>query len=123
MSNDKIRIIIAGSRNFSDYELLRDKMDLLISNMNEDDIQIVSGGCRGADTMGEDYAVERLNSDIKYFPADWKRFGNAAGPRRNREMAEYATHLVLFWDGSSNGSKNMLREAMNSNLKIRQVMI
>ena len=42
------------------------------------------------------------------FPADWNRFGRTAGPKRNKQMANYANTLVAFWDGKSRGTKNMI---------------
>jgi hypothetical protein len=45
------------------------------------------------------------------FPAKWDKYGKAAGPLRNREMAAYADALILVWDGKSRGSANMLAEA------------
>lgn len=50
--------------------------------------------------------------------SDWKRDGKAAGPIRNRAMAEYADALILVWDGSSRGSGNMLGEARRHDLRV-----
>ncbi len=52
-----MKIIIAGSREFKDYDFLREKMDKLLINQKE--VEIVSGGCRGADILGEKYANEK----------------------------------------------------------------
>jgi len=41
------------------------------------------------------------------FPADWDTHGRAAGPIRNKQMAEYGDALLLIWDGESRGSANM----------------
>ncbi len=71
------RVIIAGSRDFSDYVLLRQTMDILLSNIKED-ITVVCGKARGADTLGEQYAKERGYA-VAYFPADWDKYGKAAG--------------------------------------------
>jgi hypothetical protein len=92
-----IRVIIAGSRNFNDYKLLRSKLDFLLQNYNLNDIEIVSGTAKGADQLGEMYAKEKGIS-VKRFPADWDKFGKSAGVMRNKQMAEYATHSVCFWD-------------------------
>lgn len=75
--------------------------------------------CRGADTLGERFAKEN-GYPIKYFPADWNKYGKAAGVIRNEEMAKYAAEyededdegiLVAFWDGKSRGTKNMIDNA------------
>ena len=109
-------IIIAGSRTFDDYDLLARKMDHLTQNLDE--IEVVSGGARGADELGERWARER-GHQLRIFPADWNRFGRQAGFTRNAEMAGYATHLVAFFDGSSAGTKHMIQLAKKYNLKLR----
>lgn len=53
------RIIIAGTRTFSDYELLRKVMSQTFGSLSMQEIQemkIVSGGCQGADRIGETFA-------------------------------------------------------------------
>ena len=82
-----IRIIIAGSRTFNNYPLLKKTLDECISNLEtNEEIQIVSGGARGADKLGEKYAKERGYS-LKIFPANWDKYGKRAGYLRNNEMA------------------------------------
>jgi len=110
-----MKVIIAGSRNFYNYKKLYEICDHLLQNQSK--IEIVSGTARGADKLGEQYAKEK-GYPIKQFPADWKRFGRAAGPKRNEQMAEYAGMLVAFWDGKSRGTKNMIQIAEKENLKV-----
>jgi hypothetical protein len=98
-----MRIIIAGGREFNDYELLREICDVHISP----DSEIVSGGARGTDKLGERYATE-TGRDLKIFPADWNKHGKGAGHIRNKQMAEYSDMLIAFWDGESKGTKNMI---------------
>jgi hypothetical protein len=100
-----MRVIIAGTRTFENFELLSSVMDLFSSTNTVD--EVVSGGAFGADRLGEQWAKEQ-GIPVKIFKADWNRHGKAAGPIRNEQMAHYADYLVLFWDGESRGSKNML---------------
>ena len=93
-----MNIIIAGSRNFNDYNLLKSSCDNLLTQFTN--IEIVSGTARGADKLGERYAREK-GYDIKQFPANWDKFGKSAGYIRNDEMAQYADMLIAFWDGAS----------------------
>lgn len=113
------RVIIAGSRDFSDYQLLCEKMDRLLSNVKEP-ITVVCGKARGADTLGEQYALER-GYEVLPFPADWERYGRSAGYRRNTQMAENADALVAFWDGESIGTRHMISIAKSHGLKVRVV--
>ena len=101
-----MRVVIAGGREFNDYELLREICDEHISP----DSEIVSGGARGTDKLGERYATE-TGRDLKIFPADWNKHGKGAGHIRNKQMAEYGDMLIAFWDGESKGTLNMIQTA------------
>ena len=113
------KVIVAGTRTFDDYELLKSKLDFFLKNQT--DVEIVSGTARGADALGERYAAER-GLAVKQFPADWDRYGRSAGYRRNAEMAEYADAAVVFWDGKSKGSKHMIDLAKEKGLPVRVVL-
>lgn len=121
MDKYHIRLIIAGGRDFNDYKLLEEKIDYFLSQRPEhEEVQIVSGKARGADSLGEKFANE-YSLNVKEFPADWKKYGKAAGYIRNEEMAKYATHCVCFWDGESKGTKHMIDLAKKHDLKLRIV--
>ncbi len=111
-----MKVIVAGGRNFKKYQVVEDAIKDAISKGLQI-TQVVSGGARGVDTMGETWAVKN-GVDIKRFPAEWDKYGVSAGPIRNAKMAEYGEALILIWDGVSSGSKNMLLQAKNRNLKI-----
>jgi hypothetical protein len=111
------RIIIAGGRNFNNYEQLRDYCDFALSNTKN--IQIVSGGAKGADSLGERYADEK-GFDLIRFEADWGNLGRFAGFARNEQMAWYGSHLIAFWDGISTGTKGMIDTGIREELKIKK---
>lgn len=114
------RVIIAGSRNFDDYELLCTSCDRILGGAKG--IEIVSGAAKGADELGENYANERGYSLVK-FPANWSKNGRFAPFTRNKEMAEYAEMLIVFWDGKSTGTKNMIKYAKLNGLEIHIVKV
>ena len=105
-------MIIAGSREYTDYDTLL-KYFLTLPRPTE----IVSGGCRGADRLGEIIA-HNYKIDLKRFPADWQTYGRAAGPTRNIKMAEYANCLLACWDGISRGTAHMIDAAQQRNLPV-----
>ena len=113
-----MKVIIAGGRSFSDYNLLREVCDHMLQNQVE--VEIVSGKARGADSLGEKYAKEK-NYTIKEFPADWEKYKKSAGYIRNKEMAQYADAAIVFWDGKSKGSKHMIELSQEYNLKLKVV--
>ena len=116
----QLKIIVAGSREFNDYPLLKQKLDFYCQRYSPSQIEIVSGEARGADRLGEKYA-QHSQLSLKQFPADWDKHGKSAGYRRNEEMAEYATHAVVFWDGKSKGSEHMINLAKEQELNLRVV--
>ena len=116
----KYRVIIAGCRDFTDYELLKEKCDFYLQNKKPENIVIVSGHASGADSLGERYAQER-GYETEIYPADWKTNGRAAGPIRNAQMATVADALIAFWDGKSRGTKNMIDTATKRGLQVAVV--
>jgi hypothetical protein len=110
-----IKVIIAGGRDFQDWDKLVEVCDRVFKDYST--VEIVSGAAKGADRLGEQYANER-GHQIKQFPADWDKYGKSAGYRRNAEMANYAGALIAFWDGVSRGTSHMINLAKEKGLKI-----
>jgi len=110
-----IKVIIAGGRDFQDWDKLVEVCDRVFKDYST--VEIVSGAANGADKLGERYANER-GHQIKKFPADWDKYGKSAGYRRNAEMANYAGALIAFWDGVSRGTSHMINLAKEKGLKI-----
>ena len=114
------RVIVAGTREFGNYLLLRMKLTDYLLPIPDEEIEIISGTARGADKLGEQYASDYNLKCIK-FPADWNTYGKSAGYRRNAEMAKYASQehgvLFAFWDGKSKGTKHMIDLAYKYNLE------
>ncbi len=108
-----MKVIIAGGRYFNNEELLCQFCDGVLQNLHT--IEIVSGGAKGADFLGEKYAKKR-NYKLKRFPAAWSKYGKGAGPKRNTAMAIYADLLIAFWDGRSRGTKSMINLAKKKGL-------
>jgi len=113
-----MKVIIAGGRDFKDYNKLKDSCDKILINQNN--IEIVSGTANGADILGERYAQEK-GYEVKKFPAKWDEYGKKAGYMRNQEMGEYADGLIAFWDGKSKGTKHMIDIANKKGLKVRVI--
>jgi len=103
-----MKLIIAGTRNIADAA---DEVCCAICEFElaYDVTELVSGASGNVDLAGEEWAREN-DIPIKRFPADWDKHGKAAGPIRNREMAEYADALIAVWDGESKGTANMILE-------------
>lgn len=111
-----MRLIIAGSRSIGDDTF--PVIDAIITVARLPVSEVVSGGARGADELGERWAAEH-GVALRRFPADWKRYGRAAGHLRNWEMREYGEALLALWDGSSAGTRGMI-SAMRSKVLPRR---
>jgi YspA, cpYpsA-related SLOG family len=118
-----IKVIIAGSRQFNNFEFMKSKLNPMFENI--ENCEIISGTANGADKMGEEYAKYK-GYDIKQMPADWSK-GKSAGYKRNVEMAEYAltgdqARLIVFWDGVSRGTQHMINIAKERNIKTKVIL-
>lgn len=114
------RVIIAGGREFTDYDFLKSKVLYLLQNKNLTEVTIISGHARGTDQLGERFARE-FNLHLKIFPANWEEYGKSAGYRRNAEMLKEADAVICFWDGKSSGTKNMIDISQKANIPVKIV--
>ena len=117
------RVVVAGCRNYENYSEAKRYIDYCISAISKKyELIFLSGGCRGADSLGERYASEN-GYKLEIYQADWERYGKSAGPRRNKEMAEKADYVICFWDGKSRGTKLMIEfaKSMNKPIKIKMI--
>lgn len=77
-----VRILITGSRDWDDVELLEDRLRRYLP---AGAVTLVSGAClTGADALAEAFA-DRVGWIVEKHPADWSR-GRKAGPERNNHM-------------------------------------
>lgn len=117
------RIVVAGCRDFCDYDTAKEYIDLCLCELEENSTFIfVSGACRGADMLGERYAKEH-GFEIERYPANWDLYGRAAGPLRNRKMAEASDLVICFWDGKSRGTRTMIQyaEQLGKTVKVKMI--
>lgn len=98
-----MKVVIAGSRGITDYNLV----EVAIAQTDFSIGEVVCGTARGVDTLGELWAIQH-GIPVHKFPADWGRFGRAAGMYRNAEMASYADGAIILWDGESKGTLDMI---------------
>lgn len=108
-----MKVIIAGSRDIHNYEELL----VAVAKSEFTITEVVSGGARGVDALGEIWARRNMVS-VKRFIPDWNLLGKPAGMVRNSQMAQYADALIALWDGKSYGTKNMIETAEKLGLKV-----
>ena len=101
-----MRTIIAGSRGITDPAVV----DLALENCWWVPSVVISGGARGVDASGLQWAKDHGVPTVVH-EADWDLHGRAAGPIRNNAMLSCADALVAIWDGTSPGTRHIIREA------------
>ena len=112
-----MNIGIVGSRTFTNYNTLKKSMDEIVKN--KEDVTIVSGGAKGADTLGAAYSVEVLHKEPVVHNPDYKRWGRYNAPKvRNTKIVEDSDLIVAYWDGSSGGTKDTINKAYEFNKDI-----
>jgi hypothetical protein len=108
-----MRVIVCGSREWSDRDRIADRLAELPGNTT-----IVHGAARGADRIAHQEA-EKAGLLVEPHPAEWDRFGKRAGIMRNRMMAELGANLcIAFWDGRSRGTLDMMETAAQHGINI-----
>jgi hypothetical protein len=87
-------------------------------------ITIINGKARGVDTVSTDWAVVNW-CEFKEFPADWTRYGRAAGPIRNKQMLDEGRpdQVMAFLAKGSKGTKNMIEQAQKRGLPVHIICI
>lgn len=124
-----MKLIIAGSR---DLHINRHFLNSIISYLElerADNLTILNGGCQtGIDKTARAWTERMIELcgdtvKLKIFPADWDQHGKAAGPIRNKQMAEEADELLLIWDGESKGSMSMKDEMTRLGKPVREFII
>ena len=98
-----MKLIIAGSRSFTNYQLLCQTLAPERPRIT----QVLTGGARGADQLGYRWAWKHQVTH-QLFRADWERLGTSAGVRRNYQMAQACAMLLAFWDGRSAGTQHLI---------------
>jgi len=110
--DDKFYVLIAGGRDFTNYEVLKKTVNEELKD-NKLPVTLISGAARGADSLGEKWAKEYGHEIVQYKP-EWDTYGNSAGPIRNNEMFNFIKDklnkkIIIFWDGQSRGTMYMIK--------------
>lgn len=150
LKNYPHRIVVFGSRGFSDYDLFSQEMFRYLEDMNIEKGKVIflSGMANmekpedqqiGADAFIIRWCIENGFPWTEH-PADWsdvdrqgavirytkktnKPYNLIAGYIRNEEMAELSTAGVSFYDGASSGTKDMLTRMKRRQLNVRSILV
>lgn len=115
-----MKIIIAGSRTIINMNLLIKAIKLSSFEITSTD-EIVSGGARGVDTLGEKYAKQH-NIKLTIFKPNWDKYGIKGGVIRNTQMSRYADCAIVVHCGSK-GSIDMINKMKKLNKPVFEYKI
>jgi len=126
----QVRIIVAGSRGYSDRREFHDVVCKFIERFEGQDLLFISGA---ASSGADDFIIrwcKRYGYPCKEMPADWDNpeyktssGKSRAGFVRNADMARIGTHLLAFYDGQSPGTAGMIDEAIREKLTVKIVKV
>jgi predicted NAD-dependent protein-ADP-ribosyltransferase YbiA (DUF1768 family) len=112
-----MRVLICGARDWTNEDVIQKK----IQDLQQEDLTIIAGGCKGVDTIAEQSA-RNLGIPVIVFPAEWDKFGRAAGPIRNKQMlTEGKPNLVIAFHPdleNSKGTKDMVFQARKNGIPV-----
>lgn len=127
LENKKLRVLICGSRDWSDKCRIGRYLDDLLSaeGLEPANLVVIHGGCKGADHHAGMEAKGR-GCQVLEFPADSAKFGLSAGPKRNQQMLMEGQpdRVVAFhadWQ-KSKGTKDMITRARFYGLQVDVVI-
>ena len=113
VEDNMLKIGVIGSRGFNDYKLVCDTLNPYKNIV----YQIVSGGAKGADSLGEKWANENHIKTLIHRP-DWDKHGKAAGFIRNELIVDDSNLIISFWDGMSRGSEHSMNLAKDQGKEV-----
>lgn len=117
-----MKVLVCGGRDFADYALGMRTLDAI--HATTPITVIIHGDAPGADAMAKDWALSKgpsANICTRSFPADWDKYGKAAGPIRNQQMLEERPTMVVAFPGGR-GTADMVRRAHKAGVPVTTVL-
>jgi hypothetical protein len=109
---------VCGSRHWTDKAAI--KKALVEISTEDQEIIVMHGDYDGADTLADEAARE-LGFTPEPYPADWDRYGGAAGPRRNQRMIDAGPHVVLAFPlprKKNKGTRDCMKRAVKAGIPV-----
>lgn len=120
-STSNFNVLVCGGRDFDDWEMLDQGLTSVYMRDNiGTKMRIIEGEAIGADFLARVWAKYR-HLPFKGYKAEWKKYGKAAGPKRNQQMLdEEDIHLAIAFPGGT-GTADMVKRAKKSGVEVIEV--
>jgi predicted Rossmann fold nucleotide-binding protein DprA/Smf involved in DNA uptake len=115
------RLAVVGSRHCTDQDLVEIYILMLHEQLGER-LSLVSGAAKGVDTLAR-ISADKYGIPIKEFPADWNKYGRAAGPIRNKQLVQSSDAVLAFVAPTSKGTRNTISLAQERGLPVHVVYL
>jgi len=118
-----MRILVCGSRSWNDPGPIARELEkaVHVPGVEAAQVTVIHGAARGADSIAGNVAHE-FGYQVIACPADWNRFGRAAGPIRNQQMLkDHQPELVLAFAAdlsTSTGTAHMVQIARKAGVPV-----
>lgn len=109
-------VLVCGDRNWTNAKAIDREINRLPVG-----VSVMHGCCGGVDTMAGESAIRRGLAVLRY-AANWRQYGRAAGPIRNRQMLARGPKLVLAFHANltqSKGTKDMVQIATAAGVPVK----
>lgn len=111
-----MKILICGSRDYKNIEAIKN----VINRLSAEDI-VIHGCAKGADSIAG-YLAKNKGLKVLEFPAQWDKYGKAAGPIRNKQMLDEGKpdEVYAFYadKSKSRGTKNMVKQSRKAGIPV-----
>lgn len=113
-----MRVIVCGGREYRDRKRVYGVLDSM--DKKHGFTTVIHGGARGADQMAGEWAISR-GKTVMCMPADWEKYGKAAGHKRNQRMIDVcAPDACIAFPGGA-GTADMVARARKAGLKVKEI--
>ncbi len=111
------RVAVTGGRDYADEAWVETVLDAARQRLGL--TVLVHGGAPGLDTLADRWA-KRRKVPAEVYPAEWRRWGRSAGPRRNQQMVDTAPDVLIAFRGGR-GTDNMKSVARYAGVRVIEV--
>lgn len=123
-----MRILVCGGTGFDNWDLLYSTLYEIHDRRSDlsKPLTIIEGGAIGADFLARVWAKYMDIPEpglyiVEEYPANWKKYGRAAGPIRNQQMLdEGKPDLVVAFPGGT-GTADMVKRAKKAGIEVIEV--